>query len=180
MVPHRLRAAVVASSTGLRCADPAAVVCTFAEAKSSGTPGRVRHLHGGSSSNPPPVNAAEIVGGPEKRTIVIVDPDPAWVRRFDAERERIVGALGPVAVRVDHIGSTAIPGLAAKPVVDIQVSVPEVEHEDSYVPGLVRAGYELRVRESGHRMLRTPERDTHVHVCDHGGAWERRHLLFRD
>lgn len=96
------------------------------------------------------------------------------------ERERIVGALGDTALRVDHIGSTSVPGLAAKPIVDVQVSVADVEDEDAYVPALERAGYVLRVREPGHRMLRTPEVDVHVHVCDTGSAWERRHLLFRD
>ena len=48
------------------------------------------------------------------------------------------------------------------------------------MPALVAAGYELRVRERGHRMLRTPERDVHIHVCDAGGGWEHRHLAFRD
>jgi GrpB-like predicted nucleotidyltransferase (UPF0157 family) len=134
---------------------------------------------GRSRSGSPP-GEAELIGGPEKRRVVIVASDPAWVRRFDAERVRIVGALGPVALRVDHIGSTAVPGLAAKPIVDIQVSVADVEHEDGYTLALADAGYELRVREPGHRMLRTPERDVHVHVGDRGGGWERRHLLFRD
>lgn len=123
---------------------------------------------------------AEIIGGPEKRHIVIVASDPAWTRRFEAERTRIGDALGGFAVRLDHIGSTAVPGLPAKPIVDIQVSVRDVEHEDSYRPSLERAGYEFRVREAAHRMFRTPGCDVHVHVCDRSGRWERRHLLFRD
>ena len=126
------------------------------------------------------VGDAQLFGGVEKREIVLVAPDPAWPARFEQERERIVAALGRVAVRVDHVGSTSVPGLAAKPIVDIDVSVPDVEDEDAYLPALLAAGYELRVREPGHRLVRTPERDVHVHVCARGSDWERRHLLFRD
>ncbi|MFD6176821.1 MULTISPECIES: GrpB family protein [unclassified Isoptericola] len=125
-------------------------------------------------------DGVELVGGVEKREIVLVEPDPTWPERFARERERIVAALGPVAVRVDHVGSTSVPGLAAKPIVDIDVSVPDVEDEDAYLPALLAAGYELRVREPGHRLVRTPERDVHVHVCATGSGWERSHLLFRD
>lgn len=126
------------------------------------------------------VGDAQLFGGIEKREIVLVEPDPDWPARFERERERIVAALGPTAVRVDHVGSTSVPGLAAKPIVDIDVSVPDVEDEDAYLPALLAAGYELRVREPGHRLVRTPERDVHVHVCATGSDWERSHLLFRD
>jgi len=88
--------------------------------------------------------------------------------------------LGTLASRVDHIGSTAVRDLAAKPIIDIQVSVPDVEEEPSYLDPLVAAGYQLRVREPGHRMFRTPALDVHVHVCGAGSDWERRHLLLRD
>lgn len=120
----------------------------------------------------------ELIGGVERRVIEIVPWSHTWARRFARERDRILGALGPV--RVEHIGSTAVPGLAAKPVVDIQISVEEIEDEVTYVPALERAGYLLRVREPAHRMLRTPERDVHVHVCGAGSEWEQRHLAFRD
>jgi GrpB-like predicted nucleotidyltransferase (UPF0157 family) len=122
----------------------------------------------------------ELIGGPEKREITLVEYDPRWPRRFVRERDRIATALGPTAVRIDHIGSTAVPGLAAKPIVDIAVSVPDVHDESSYLAGLECAGYELRVREPGHRMLRTAARDVHVHVWTAGGEWEQRHLNFRD
>lgn len=122
----------------------------------------------------------ELIGGPEKQEIVLVPYDPAWPARFDAERARIEAALGDAARRVEHVGSTSAPGLVAKPIVDIQVSVDDVEDEPSYVPALERAGYALRVREPTHRMLRTPAHDVHVHVCSAGGEWERRHLVFRD
>nr|WP_218862717.1 GrpB family protein [Actinopolyspora biskrensis] len=121
-----------------------------------------------------------MIGGVEKRDIRVVEYDPAWPERFRAERERIAAALGTTARRIEHIGSTAVPGLAAKPVVDIGVSVPDVSAEETCLGPLREAGYQLRVREPGHRMLRTPARDVHVHVCDVGSAWERAHLLFRD
>jgi len=59
------------------------------------------------------------IGGPEKRPIVIVGYRPEWVTRFMFERDRIIGALGSAAVRVEHVGSTSVPGLGAKPIVDI-------------------------------------------------------------
>lgn len=121
-----------------------------------------------------------LVGGPERRHILIVDYDPLWSERFETERDRIEVALGERAVRIDHIGSTSVPGLAAKPVIDIDVSVSDPDDEAAFVPDLESAGYVLRVREPQHRMLRTPELDVHVHVCASGSEWERRHLLFRD
>lgn len=122
----------------------------------------------------------ELLGGVEKREIVIVDYNPAWADRFASERGRIIAALGPKARRVDHIGSTAVPGLPAKPIIDIDLSVTDVADEPAYLPELLTAGYHLRVRETGHRMLRTPALDVHLHVCTAGSAWERRDLLFRD
>ncbi|MBA8815064.1 GrpB-like predicted nucleotidyltransferase (UPF0157 family) [Microbacterium halimionae] len=122
----------------------------------------------------------ELIGGVEPRAIVIVDPDPAWAERFVRAHARISAALGTFARRIDHIGSTSVPGLPAKPIIDIDVSVADVEDETGYVPALVAAGYLLRVREPGHRMLRTPNLDTHVHICTVGSEWEEDHLLFRD
>lgn len=121
----------------------------------------------------------ELIGGREKRAIEIVAYDPAWPRSFEAERAKVVRALGPAALRVDHVGSTAVPGLAAKPIVDIQLSVADPAVE-TYLPALEAAGYLLRVREEGHRMLRTPDLGVHLHVCAGGSEWEQRQLLFRD
>ncbi|MFD6162940.1 GrpB family protein [Nocardia sp. NPDC060256] len=122
----------------------------------------------------------ELIGGVEKRDIRIVDYDPTWPERFADERARIATALGVTARRIDHIGSTSIPGLAAKPIIDIDVSVPDIEDENTYLEPLLAAGYQLRVREPGHRMVRTPKRDVHVHLSTVASDWERRHLLFRD
>lgn len=121
-----------------------------------------------------------LIGGPERRWIEIVDHDPAWTDRYETERTRIAAALGARAVRIDHIGSTAVPGLAAKPIVDIDVSVADLEDEEGWLPDLLAAGYLLRVREPGHRMVRTPALDVHVHVCEPGSDWETEHLVFRD
>ncbi|OJY49530.1 GrpB family protein [Pseudonocardia sp. 73-21] len=122
----------------------------------------------------------ELIGGIEKRDIVIVAYSPSWPARFAAERQRIAEALGPTARRIDHIGSTSVPGLDAKPIIDIDISVQNPDDESAYLPALERAGYHLRVRQPGHRMVRTTDRDVHLHICREGSDWERRHLLFRD
>ncbi|WP_278312481.1 GrpB family protein [Lolliginicoccus levis] len=123
---------------------------------------------------------AELIGGIEKRDIRLVPHDSVWFSHFGRERDRIALALGGFARRIDHIGSTSVAGLAAKPIIDINVSVVEPEDEDTYLPQLEAVEYVLRVREFGHRMFRTPDLGVHVHVCKAGSDWERRHLLFRD
>ncbi|WP_207843430.1 GrpB family protein [Williamsia soli] len=122
----------------------------------------------------------ELIGGIEQRAIVLVPYEPAWPADFAREQRRIESALGEAAIRIDHIGSTSIPGLSAKPIIDINLTVRDPDDEVAYLPALESAGYRLRVREPGHRMVRTPELDVHVHVCAPGSDWQRRHLLFRD
>ena len=122
----------------------------------------------------------EIVGGRERRPIVVVEHDPAWAARFASLRGPLVEGLAGIAVRVEHVGSTSVPGLAAKPIVDVQLVVEEPDREERFGPALSRLGYHVRVREPGHRMFRTPERDVHLHVWRAGSEDERRHLLFRD
>jgi len=115
--------------------------------------------------------------------IEIVEHDPGWAERFARERDRIVGALGERALEVHHIGSTAVPGLAAKAIIDIILVVASSADEPAYLPDLEGAGYELRVREPDwdeHRMVRTPARDVHVHVFSAGSSEIARHLAFRD
>jgi len=121
-----------------------------------------------------------LVGGRERRRIVIVDYDPAWPARFELERDRVERALGPVALRIEHIGSTAVPGLGAKPIVDVLVAVADPEDDGVLVPPMEEAGYELRVREPDHRMFRTPDRDVHVHFWRESDPEVERHLRFRD
>jgi GrpB-like predicted nucleotidyltransferase (UPF0157 family) len=121
-----------------------------------------------------------LIGGREKRQITIVDYDSAWPKRFALERDRIRRALGTSALRIEHIGSTAVPGLAAKPIVDVLVAVADPDDETVTAAALESVGYELRVREPGHRMLRTPERDVHVHIWRDSDPEVERHLRFRD
>lgn len=120
------------------------------------------------------------MGGREQRAIVIVEYDASWPERFVAHRDRVARALGPMAGSIEHIGSTAVPGLAAKPIIDLLVAVNDPDEESLMVPAMQAAGYHLRVREPGHRMFRTPERDVHVHVWKHADPEISRHRRFRD
>lgn len=126
------------------------------------------------------VTTVEIVGGPEALRVGLHDHDPGWAVTFAEHRERILRALGPLDVRVEHIGSTSVPGLAAKPIVDLVVVVPDVTDESAYLEPLLGAGYELRVREPGHRLVRTPARDVHVHVYERGATAVGDYLLLRE
>jgi GrpB-like predicted nucleotidyltransferase (UPF0157 family) len=121
-----------------------------------------------------------LIGGREKRVIEIVDYDLAWPSRFQQELERIRRALGTSARLIEHIGSTAVPGLAAKPIIDVLVAVGDPDDESTLVAAMESAGYELRVREPGHRMFRTPARDVHVHVWAYTDPEVGRHLAFRN
>ncbi len=107
-----------------------------------------------------------LIGGREQVPIVVVDPDEGWPDRYELVRARVLAALGPAALRVEHIGSTSVPGLAAKPIIDVLVVVEDIEDEAAFVPLLERAGFVLRVREPDHRMVRTPARDVHVHLYE--------------
>lgn len=113
-------------------------------------------------------------------TIELVAYDPAWATRFAEHRTRLSAALGEAAARIEHIGSTAVPGLVAKPIVDVLVTVADPEDEAGYLPPIAAAGYELRVREPRHRMFRPPARDANVHVWPAGSEEEREYLLLRD
>jgi GrpB-like predicted nucleotidyltransferase (UPF0157 family) len=123
-----------------------------------------------------------LIGGRERPSIVVVDYDPGWPLRFERERRSIAEALGSRAQMIVHAGSTSVPGLAAKPIIDILVSVDEREIEDDcrLVADLETAGYTLRVREPWHRMFRTPTRDVHIHVFASDSDEIDRMLLLRD
>jgi GrpB-like predicted nucleotidyltransferase (UPF0157 family) len=110
--------------------------------------------------------------------IAVVPYDPAWPGMFAAERDRLTGALGEVAVRIDHVGSTAVPGLAAKPWIDIQVGVLAMRPWDAYRDPLLALGYTHHPDDDDHEFF--DRRPHHVHVCTAGGDWARRHLAFRD
>jgi GrpB-like predicted nucleotidyltransferase (UPF0157 family) len=126
------------------------------------------------------VDDAVFIGGPEKRDIVIEDYDPGWAARFHQAEASLREALGPRARRIEHFGSTAVPGLAAKGIVDVMVGVEDADDEAAYGPALEAHGYAIRVRQPGHRMYRTQDLDTHVHVLTDGSEAARIRLLFRD
>ena len=124
-----------------------------------------------------------LIGGVEKREIKIVDYDTDWPKKFEAHARVIADALGGSALRIEHVGSTSVPGLAAKPIIDILVVAPDSADESAYLPRLEAAGYVLRVREpdwNEHRMFRTPEKDVHIHIYSAGCAEIQRNLAFRD
>ncbi len=125
------------------------------------------------------IDEGSLIGGREHREIVIVDYDPSWPVRFELEQERLASALGPLALAIEHVGSTAVPGLAAKAIVDLLITVSDPGEESLRGP-LEAAGYELRVREPAHRMFRTPERDVHVHLWAAHDPEVERLLRFRD
>jgi GrpB-like predicted nucleotidyltransferase (UPF0157 family)/GNAT superfamily N-acetyltransferase len=115
--------------------------------------------------------------------IVLVPYDADWPRRFEDWCNRIVERIGTVAQRVEHVGSTSVPGLYAKPIIDVQVSVLNMDDEVGYVDPLESIGLQLRSRDELHRYFRPfpgEVRGVHVHVCNVGSDWERDHLLFRD
>jgi GrpB-like predicted nucleotidyltransferase (UPF0157 family) len=128
-------------------------------------------------------DATSLIGEFEKTDILIADYDPTWPVRYAAHAIAITAAIGGALMVLEHIGSTAVPDLAAKPIVDILVVVADSADEASYVPPLEAAGYELRVREPAfqqHRMLKTPAKDVNVHVFSEGATEIGRLLAFRD
>jgi GrpB-like predicted nucleotidyltransferase (UPF0157 family) len=128
----------------------------------------------------------QVVGGSDRAAadpVEVVAYDPEWPARFKRWRARLAVALGASVLSVDHVGSTAVPGLPAKPVIDIHVGVVDVEDEASYVPHVERAGAALRSRDVGHRYFRPAgdrPREVQVHVTTYGSDWQTDHLLFRD
>ncbi len=132
------------------------------------------------SAFPDDVRTTELVGGVERRELVVVPHDVSWAGLFDAERRRIADALGSSALQIEHIGSTAVPGLAAKPIIDVLVTVERIADDAAYSPALVGAGYRLRTREPGHRMFRTPDLGVHVHVLQRDDDAATAYLDLRD
>jgi len=115
--------------------------------------------------------------------VELVDYDPKWRQQCRREEERIRGALGERALQVEHAGSTAVPGLAAKPIIDIVLVVADTTDEPAYVPDLEAEGYTLRIREPDwfeHRLLKRTEPSVNLHVFPAGCEEVDRMLAFRD
>jgi GrpB-like predicted nucleotidyltransferase (UPF0157 family) len=115
--------------------------------------------------------------------IHLAPPDPTWPQQYAEVADRLRQALGPVAVRIEHVGSTSVPGLAAKPILDVLLLVDDPADEAAYVPSLEAAGFLLHVREPDwheHRLLRAEGPDAQVHVFAVGSGEAERVVLFRD
>ena len=117
--------------------------------------------------------------------ITFVEYDPAWPGLFEREEARIRSILGDRVVRLEHTGSTSVPGLAAKPTIDITMTVADVLDEPAYVPDLETAGYRLVIREHepewyDHRVFKGPDTNIHLHTFSAGCREVDRMVGFRD
>jgi GrpB-like predicted nucleotidyltransferase (UPF0157 family) len=129
------------------------------------------------------LEAAHVDGRPSTGPVVIADYDPEWPRWFERAAEGIRAALGDRVLQLDHVGSTSVPGLPAKPLIDINLVVTDTTDEDAYVPPLETIGYVLRVREPEwfeHRLLRGFDPPVNLHVFNPGCVELDRMLRFRD
>jgi GrpB-like predicted nucleotidyltransferase (UPF0157 family) len=126
--------------------------------------------------------AAVLVHGLKPTQVVLADHDRRWARRFAARATELRRVLGERVGPVEHVGSTAVPGLAAKPVVDILAGIDDPDDEAAYLPDLEAAGYDLTVREPQHRCLRAgdPGEPVNLHCYPPGHPEIRKLLLFRD
>ena len=110
---------------------------------------------------------------PHNAQVELVKYDPEWPELYRREEEKIRGALGERALSVEHVGSTSVPGLPAKPIIDINLEVAATTDEDAYVPALEAAGYVLRIREPDwfeHRVLKGIDPKVNLHVFSPGCA----------
>jgi GrpB-like predicted nucleotidyltransferase (UPF0157 family) len=115
--------------------------------------------------------------------VALVAPDPAWPESFRLLADLVRGALGTAVLALDHVGSTAVPGLAAKPIIDLDLTVADVTAEADYVPALEAHGFDLVIREPWwyeHRLLRHAEPRSNLHVWSPDCPESARHLIFRD
>jgi GrpB-like predicted nucleotidyltransferase (UPF0157 family) len=113
----------------------------------------------------------------------LVDYQSIWPEQFQREAERIHVALGSRAIVIDHVGSTSVPGLAAKPIIDIALTVADSTDEGAYVPDLEAAGYQLRIREPDwyeHRLFTRPEGNVNLHLFSRDCVEVERMIAFRD
>jgi GrpB-like predicted nucleotidyltransferase (UPF0157 family) len=118
---------------------------------------------------------------PEKIEIVAYNPD--WPDRYESLAAQIRAALGPAVLHIEHVGSTSVPGLAAKDVIDIDLTVADSSDEQRYIPALARIGYTLTIREPSwhqHRCLRLAEPRVNLHVFGPDCPETIRHRMFRD
>ena len=130
------------------------------------------------------LRAAWVAGPPRlDGPVRLAEYDPRWPVLYEREAARIRSVLGERVLRLEHVGSTSVPGLAAKPIIDILLVVADPADEASYVTPLEQAGYRLVIREPGwyqHRALKGPDTDINLHVHPPDSPEIGRHLRFRD
>ncbi len=132
---------------------------------------------------PPPGQSAWVDGAGPLAAMDIAAPAPDWPNRYAAQAAAIAAAVGEAALTIEHVGSTAVPGLAAKPVIDIDLTVADPADEAAYVPALEPLGYRLVIREPwwyGHRCLRCMDPLSFVHVFGPDSPEAARHIILRD
>ncbi|HEY1603466.1 MAG TPA: GrpB family protein [Pirellulales bacterium] len=125
------------------------------------------------------IGGARLHGGP----VILAEYDFAWPDMFAREAARVTQVLGDKAITIEHVGSTSVPGLAAKPIIDILMEVADSNDEPAYVTPLESNGYELRIREPDwweHRMFKGPDTDVNLHVFTVGCPEVDRMLRFRN
>jgi GrpB-like predicted nucleotidyltransferase (UPF0157 family) len=131
----------------------------------------------------PPLSDWIVPPAPFSGRIELLDYDPAWPRQYEMVAARIRAALGDTAIILEHAGSTAVPGLAAKPIIDVVLGVPDATDEAAYVPALEAAGFRLAIREPEwfeHRLFRGRDPRVNLHTFSADSEEIPRMLTFRD
>lgn len=126
--------------------------------------------------------SAVLVHGLRPVKVTIADYDSGWPARFERRAAELRAILGERLRLIEHIGSTSVPGLAAKPIIDIVIGIDDPDDEPAYLSDLEAAAYNLRVREPEHRCLRTgdPDEPVNLHCYRPDHVEVRRYLTFRD
>lgn len=140
-----------------------------------------RDLHPHSETELAAITVGAVV--PLKSNVELVPADPGWPEQYEAEAANVRAALGGSALQVHHVGSTSVPGLSAKPIIDMILVVSRSEDESRYVPALTAVGYVLRIREPDwfeHRLLKRMDPEVNLHVFSTGCAEIDRMLTFRN
>jgi GrpB-like predicted nucleotidyltransferase (UPF0157 family) len=135
------------------------------------------------ASEPPPGADPWVPGAAPAVGIEVTDPDPAWPRQYDDLASRIRQVLGWRALQLEHVGSTSVPGLAAKPIIDIDLTVADPGRERDYIPALEAIGFRLVIREPwwyGHRVLVADQPRCNLHAFGFDSPELVRHRIFRD
>jgi GrpB-like predicted nucleotidyltransferase (UPF0157 family) len=120
---------------------------------------------------------------PHNAEIYLAPYDPTWPAQYEAEADKIRAALGDGAIALEHVGSTSMPGLSAKPIIDIVLCVADSSDEAAYVPALTAQGYRLHLREPAweqHRVMKGDDPMVNLHVFTVGSRELTRMVAFRD